>query len=99
MHVLDASRAVVVVGSLLDKGNKEEYIEDVRKEYTELRANYIAAQKSKSFASLAKARSKRRVCKDWSVVDIQKPTFLGTQVFEDYDIKKVVPYIDWDPFF
>ncbi|PNJ43436.1 MTR isoform 5 [Pongo abelii] len=28
-----------------------------------------------------------------------KPTFIGTQVFEDYDLQKLVDYIDWKPFF
>lgn len=28
-----------------------------------------------------------------------KPTFLGTRVFEDYDLQKLVDYIDWKPFF
>jgi len=37
MHVLDASRAVVVVQQLLDATNKGEYMGDVAKEYTELR--------------------------------------------------------------
>lgn len=28
-----------------------------------------------------------------------KPRFIGTQVFEDYDLHKLVEYIDWKPFF
>jgi 5-methyltetrahydrofolate--homocysteine methyltransferase len=28
-----------------------------------------------------------------------KPKFLGTQVFENYPLEKLIPYIDWDPFF
>lgn len=28
-----------------------------------------------------------------------KPTFIGTQVFEDYNLQKLVDYIDWKPFF
>ncbi len=35
-HVLDVSRSVTVVSSLL-KGNKEEYVEDLPGEYDELR--------------------------------------------------------------
>jgi 5-methyltetrahydrofolate--homocysteine methyltransferase len=38
---LDASRAVVVVGALLDPNNKEEYIQDLRKEYEEVRREYF----------------------------------------------------------
>lgn len=28
-----------------------------------------------------------------------KPTFIGTQIFEDYNLEKLVDYIDWKPFF
>jgi 5-methyltetrahydrofolate--homocysteine methyltransferase len=67
MYVLDASRAVVVVNQLMDAKNKGEYMDDIRKEYEELRNEYIDSQKNKSFASLAKARAKKpRV--DWQAV-------------------------------
>ena len=46
-----------------------------------------------------KARAKRRLVSDWGQVEIVKPTFLGTRVLENYDINRVIPYIDWDPFF
>jgi len=32
-------------------------------------------------------------------MEITKPSFLGTKVFIDYDLNRVVDYIDWDPFF
>lgn len=60
MHVLDASRAVVVIDGLLDRNNKAEYMQDIRSEYAELRQSYLDGQKDKSFASLMKARGKRR---------------------------------------
>jgi 5-methyltetrahydrofolate--homocysteine methyltransferase len=40
MHVLDASRAVVVVKDLLDDNNTAEYIKGIREEYVELRKEY-----------------------------------------------------------
>lgn len=30
---------------------------------------------------------------------IVKPSILGTQVFKEYDLTKLLPFIDWDPFF
>jgi 5-methyltetrahydrofolate--homocysteine methyltransferase len=36
---------------------------------------------------------------DWHKTNIVKPTFIGTKVFENYDLKSLLPYIDWDPFF
>lgn len=35
----------------------------------------------------------------WGLLFTVKPTFLGTRVFEDYDLRKLVAYIDWKPFF
>ena len=64
IYVLDASRAVVVVGQLLDPNNKHEYMADIKAEYAELRAEYLDSQKDKSFVSLAKARSKKQKT-DW----------------------------------
>jgi 5-methyltetrahydrofolate--homocysteine methyltransferase len=36
---------------------------------------------------------------DWNKVKIYRPSFLGTKVFKTYDLKSLLPYIDWDPFF
>jgi len=98
MHVLDASRAVVVAQKLLDPNNKHEYAQDVAEEYAELRKEYYDSQKDKSFVSLAKARTKK-LNTNWDLVKITKPTFLGTKVFKEYDLNKLLPFIDWDPFF
>ena len=98
IHVLDASRAVVVVGALLDPNNREEYMQDIKKEYEQVRREYHESQLEKSYVSLAKARS-RKVRVDWNKVPIVKPSFLGTKVFVEYDLIKLLPYIDWDPFF
>lgn len=96
--MLDASRAVVVVNNLLDPNNQREYIDDVKAEYAELRAEYLDSLKDKSFVSLAKARAKR-LQTDWKKVTITRPSFLGTRVFENFDLNQVLPWIDWDPFF
>jgi 5-methyltetrahydrofolate--homocysteine methyltransferase len=40
VHVLDASRAVVVVNNLLDENNKAEYMQDIKNEYEEIRKEY-----------------------------------------------------------
>ena len=98
MHVLDAARAVVVVQNLLDANNRDEYVADVQEEYADLRKEYYDGQKDKSFISLAKARSKK-LQTDWSSVDIVKPSFLGNKIYKNYDLKLLVPFIDWDPFF
>jgi 5-methyltetrahydrofolate--homocysteine methyltransferase len=36
---------------------------------------------------------------DWSTVRIDTPAFIGTRVLEDFPLERLVPYIDWSPFF
>lgn len=80
VYVTDASRAVVVVNSLMDPNNAQEYKEDIKTEYAALRSEYQDSLKDKSFVSLAKARSKK-LKTDWDKVNVTKPSFLGTRVF------------------
>lgn len=98
LHVLDAARAVVVVQQLLDTEVRGEYVREIQDEYADLRKEYYDGQKDKSFVSLAKARAKR-LKTDWASVNIVKPSFLGNKVYRNYDLKLLVPFIDWDPFF
>mmetsp|Transcript_19988 Transcript_19988/g.18978 ORF Transcript_19988/g.18978 Transcript_19988/m.18978 type:complete len:178 (+) Transcript_19988:110-643(+) len=72
VYVLDASRAVVVVNSLLDPVNSGEYKADIRTEYEEVRRAYFQGLKEKSYVSLAKARKKRPQV-DWAKIPIQVP--------------------------
>ena len=67
VYVTDASRAVVVVNSLMDPNNSLEYKEDIKSEYSALRAEYLDSLKDKSFVSLSKARSKK-LKTDWQKV-------------------------------
>jgi len=99
IHVLDASKSVVVCSSLLDPTAKMEYIEDIDEEYEEVREDHYENLREKKYFSLEKARDlKMKV--DWKDgYQPCMPTFLGTKVFEDYDLSKLVPYIDWKPFF
>lgn len=98
MYVLDASRSVVVVQKLLNPEDQDEYKDDTKAEYEELRKEYYDSQKDKSFVSLAKAKSKAMKV-DWESLRIVKPKFLGKRVLKEYDLASLVDYIDWDPFF
>ena len=98
VHVLDASRSVVVVNQLLDPENRDEYIKDVREEYTEMRADYFAGLKDKRFVSLEEAR-KRKPKITWERTTMTtKPSVLGVQNVSA-TVEELLPYIDWDPFF
>ena len=97
IHVNDASRAVTVVGNLLQKDNHI-YKEQIRKEYDAFRAQFLERGKRKEYRTLVSARDNKYKI-DWSTTELVKPTELGIQVIEDFDIQKLESYIDWSPFF
>uniref|UniRef100_A0A2K5LQ29 Methionine synthase n=1 Tax=Cercocebus atys TaxID=9531 RepID=A0A2K5LQ29_CERAT len=99
IHVLDASKSVVVCSQLLDENLKDEYFEEIMEEYEDIRQDHYESLKERRYLPLSQAR-KSGFQMDWlSEPHPVKPTFIGTQVFEDYDLQKLVYYIDWKPFF
>ncbi|KAL2077934.1 hypothetical protein ACEWY4_025619 [Coilia grayii] len=99
IHVLDASRSVVVCSQLLDKTLKEEFFEEVSEEYEEIRQEHYDSLKERRFLTLPLAREKGlRI--DWLAEPRPVcPQISGTHVFDTYDLHKLVSYIDWKPFF
>merc|ERR1712176_757004 len=59
IHVLDASRSVTVVASLLS-GNKQEFVEDILEEYEEMREDYYAGLEDRNFLSFEEAKSEKK---------------------------------------
>ncbi|XP_058880849.1 methionine synthase isoform X2 [Acipenser ruthenus] len=99
VHVLDASRSVVVCSQLLDENVKDEYFEEITEEYEDIRQDHYDTLKDRRFWSLEQARGKGLHI-DWlSHPKPVRPTFVGSRVFDDYDLHKLVDYIDWKPFF
>jgi 5-methyltetrahydrofolate--homocysteine methyltransferase len=99
VHVLDASRSVVVVSSLLDPNNKADYQSEINEEYEEMRKEHYESQDEKKYAPIAKARTQHFKI-DWTKeLPVAKPTFLGTKKFLKYPLAELLPYIDWNPFF
>ena len=97
VHINDASRAVTVVGNLLQKDNKV-YKEQIREEYETFRAQFLNRGKQKTYLSLEDARQNKFQI-NWENVEIQQPNTLGIKVIEDFNIKSLEDYIDWTPFF
>ena len=97
IHVLDASKSVVVCGSLM--GNScEEYLEDMHEMYDELREEYWGGVKDRKYLSIVEAR-KRRFQIDFAArPPVCKPTFLKAQAVH-YSLDSIIPFIDWNPFF
>ncbi|NJC25457.1 methionine synthase [Neolewinella antarctica] len=100
VHVLDASRAVTVAGSLLDgeEADRKVYRDGITAEYERVRVHRAKQQRGKKAIPIATARA-NHLQMDWSSYTPPKPTFTGTKVFESYDLAELVDYIDWTPFF
>ena len=98
VHVNDASRAVTVVGDLLNKKTSNTYVAKLKKDYDEFRTKFLKRGKEKSYISIDEAR-KRKYKIDWDTSEIIKPKELGIQTLEQLSLKALVPFIDWSPFF
>jgi 5-methyltetrahydrofolate--homocysteine methyltransferase len=98
VHVNDASRAVTVVGDLLNKKTADEYVANLKKDYDEFRTKFLKRGKEKSYISINEARN-RKFKIDWETTEIVKPKELGVQVLKQLSLRELVPYIDWSPFF
>ncbi|WP_406682735.1 methionine synthase [Seonamhaeicola sp. MEBiC1930] len=98
VHVNDASRAVTVVGDLLNKKTSNEYVAKMKKDYDEFREKFLKRGKEKSYISIEEAR-RRKYSIDWDVSEIVKPKELGIQVLKQLSLKALEPFIDWSPFF
>jgi len=98
IHVLDASRSVTVVSSLLGS-NKEEFVEDLGEEYDELREDYYAGLEDRYFLTFDQAKEKKLVIDFDAKPPAPAPMKVGVTVIDDVSLEDVVPYFDWNPFF
>jgi 5-methyltetrahydrofolate--homocysteine methyltransferase len=98
VHVNDASRAVTVVGDLLNKKTSHLYTAKLKEDYDAFRTKFLKRGKEKSYISIKEAR-KRKYKIDWQTTEIVKPKELGIQVLRQLSLKELVPFIDWSPFF
>ncbi|EFA77656.1 cobalamin-dependent methionine synthase [Heterostelium album PN500] len=99
VHVLDASRSVTVVSSLLDVNNKENFADDVATQYQELREKHYASLKDRKYMTLEKARALKPKTEWKSLTTPTVPSFLGQKIIKDYPLEKLLAKIDWNPFF
>ncbi len=98
VHVLDASRAVGVIGQLINPAQRELFVEKNRREQDEIRQAHATRQTKTSLLSLAQARE-RRTAIDWKASDVPKPAFTGIRALDSFPLDRLVPFIDWSPFF
>lgn len=98
-YVLDASRAVNVASSLLsdNPADSDAFKKTTREEYEHLKATYKKGD-GKNLIPFEKAKENKHDI-DWSTYTPPKPSFLGTRVFDNYDLNELKDRIDWTPFF
>ncbi len=96
LHVLDASRVVGVVGSLLDGERKAELDKQNRGEQERLRALH-AERERKPLLGLAAARANRTPI-TWRPEDVAEPAFAGVRTVEP-SVEELRRYVDWQFFF
>ncbi len=96
VHVLDASRAVDVVSSLLSDRQRDAFVTEVRTEQASQRERH-SAKPVKALLTLAQARG-NRLETDWDNAALPAPAFIGRRRVEP-KLADLVPFIDWTFFF
>jgi len=94
IHVLDASRAVGVVSSLLSD-RRDDFVRDVREEFDRIR-DTKAAREAITILPLDEARRRKPAIEFGAP---ERPPFLGARVLDDVPLERIEPFIDWQPFF
>ena len=98
VHVNDASRAVTVVGDLLNKEHSKSYKKGVKLDYESFREKFLERRRKKEYLTIKEARDNRLKI-DWAAAVIAPPKKPGVHILKDFDLKNLVDYIDWTPFF
>ena len=98
VHVLDASKSVPVVSSLISQEQRDNFAAGVRTEYDKLREDFEAARSTREYLSLSDARANRPVT-DWKALPITRPNALGVTILPKVSLSTLREYIDWSPFF
>jgi 5-methyltetrahydrofolate--homocysteine methyltransferase len=97
VHVHDASRAVGVVSSLLDRGRKKDLDAENRADQERIQALYRERQE-RPLLPFAKARE-NRLAIEWKAEDCPAPAFTGRRVVSEVGLEEIAKYIDWTFFF
>jgi len=98
VYVLDASRSVTTVSSLLSADKKADYISTLNADYERVRQQQANKKRRKAFLPIEAARANALKI-DWKQEEVYQPNILGIQAFDNYSLEELRPYIDWTPFF
>lgn len=96
--VPDASRAVGVCSNLLSEDLQANYAREIKDEYEKVRAQHKNKKGPAKLLTLADARANAYQT-DWANYQPYQPELIGIRTLNNYPLEKIVPYIDWTPFF
>src|SRR5438876_11685712 len=97
VHVLDASRVVDVVSSLLSDDRRSTFEDQNRALQQRLREQH-GARKARPLLRYEQALANRLTI-DWANEPAPEPPFLGRRVLADVPLVDLIPHIDWTFFF
>jgi len=97
IHVVDASRAVPVVGALMKPETRQALDKQNRKEQAEIREQFENRAGTQLLTYEEAQRHKLHT--EWDEQHIAVPEFTGQRVLKDFPLAELVPFIDWSPFF
>ncbi|PYR54617.1 MAG: methionine synthase, partial [Acidobacteria bacterium] len=97
VHVLDASRVVDVVSSLLSDKQRPDFERANRELQTQLREQY-SARRERPLLPYARALANRLTI-DWAAETLPEPRFIGRRELSGVPLEDIIPYIDWTFFF
>lgn len=96
--VPDASRAVGVCSNLLSRDLLAGYVQEIKEEYEKVRTQHKNKKGTAKLLTLAEARANAHQI-DWANYQPYQPELIGVRTLNNYPLDKIVPYIDWTPFF
>ena len=98
VYVPDASRSVGVMQNLLSMDQRDGYVAGVRADYDKIRIQHRDKKGPGPLVPIAETRRLGHVT-DWAKYRPPAPRETGIKVLRGYPLEKLVPYIDWTPFF
>lgn len=96
LHILDASRSVTAVSTLLSK-EKNVLLKKTKEEYEGLRTQFLNKNKKELIPYSQAVAVKQNF--DWENYTPVKPAIEGVKVLKEFDLATIAKYIDWAPFF
>ncbi|UJP05971.1 MAG: methionine synthase [Nitrosomonas sp.] len=96
--VPDASRAVGVCSNLLSEDLHDGYVCEVKQEYEKVRNQHKNKKGPAQLLTVAEARA-NAFKTDWSGYRPHQPELIGVRTLNNYPLERIVPFVDWTPFF